>query len=54
MIAITPQMRILMATEPVDFRKAVDGLAGYVRNILDKDPFNGYVFVFSNIKKNFY
>ena len=51
MIAITPQMHILMATEPVDFRKGIDGLAGYVRNILDKDPFNGYVFVFSNIKK---
>ncbi|MHB1375855.1 MAG: IS66 family insertion sequence element accessory protein TnpB [Candidatus Humimicrobiaceae bacterium] len=44
-------MHILLATEPVDFRKAVDGLAGYVRNILDKDPFNDYVFVFSNIKR---
>ena len=51
MIAITPQMHILLATEPVDFRKAVDGLAGYVRNILGKDPFNGYVFVFSNTRK---
>ena len=51
MIAITPQMHILMATEPVDFRKGIDGLAGYVRNILDKDPFNGYVFVFSNTRK---
>jgi transposase len=51
MIAITPQMHILLATEPVDFRKGIDGLAGYVRNILDKDPFNGYVFVFSNIKR---
>lgn len=51
MIAITPQMHILLATEPVDFRKGIDGLAGVCRNILDKDPFNGYVFVFSNIKR---
>jgi len=51
MIAITPQMHILMATEPIDFRKGIDGLAGYVKNILDKDPFNGYVFVFSNTRK---
>ena len=27
MIQITPQMRILLATEPVDFRKGIDGLA---------------------------
>ena len=51
MIAITPQMHILLATQTVDFRKGIDGLAGYVRNILDKDPFSGYVFVFSNIRK---
>ena len=38
-------MRILLATHPADFRKGIDGLAGYVRNILDKDPFTGYVFV---------
>ena len=51
MIAITPQMHILLTTEPVDFRKGIDGLAGYVRNILSNDPFNGYVFVFSNTRK---
>ena len=51
MIAITPQMHILMATEPIDFRKGIDGLAGYVKNILGNDPFNGYVFVFSNTRK---
>ena len=51
MIQITPQMRILLATEPVDFRKGIDGLAGVCRNILDKDPFNGCVFVFANNKR---
>ncbi len=28
MIQITPQTRILVAIEPVDFRKGIDGLAG--------------------------
>ena len=27
MIQITPQMRILVAVEPADFRKGIDGLA---------------------------
>jgi len=44
-IQITPQMRILVAVEPVDFRKGIDGLAGIVR-ALDLDPFSGCLFVF--------
>jgi transposase len=51
MIAITPQMRILLATEAVDFRKGIDGLAAHVRKVLDADPFKGYLFVFVNKKK---
>lgn len=51
MITITPHMRILLATEPVDFRKGIDGLAGVCRNILDTDPFAGYLFVFVNKKR---
>ncbi len=45
MIQVTPQMRILLAVEPCDFRKGIDGLTGIVRG-LDLDPFNGYLFVF--------
>jgi transposase len=51
MIQITPQMRILLAVESVDFRKGIDGLAAVCRNILESDPFSGYVFVFMNKKK---
>ena len=51
MIQITPHMRILLATEPVDFRKGIDGLAGVCRNVLDTDPFTGYLFVFVNKKR---
>lgn len=48
MIQITPQMRILLAVEPVDFRKGIDGLAGVCRKTLAQDPFSGYLFVFRN------
>ena len=50
MIQVTPQMRILLAVEPVDFRKGIDGLAQVCRQVLKKDPFFGYVFIFRNKK----
>ena len=46
MIQITPQMRILVAVEPVDFRRGIDGLAQICRETLAADPFSGTVFVF--------
>ena len=48
MIQITPQMRILLAVEPVDFRKGIDGLVGLCRQKLESDPITGVVFVFSS------
>ena len=48
MIQITPQMRILLAVEAVDFRKGIDGLARSCREVLQGDPFSGHVFVFRN------
>ena len=39
MIQITPHMRILVAVEPVDFRKGIDGLAALCRQALSGDPF---------------
>lgn len=46
MLQITPQMRILVAVEPVDGRKGIDGLAQLCREKLGEDPFSGCVFVF--------
>jgi transposase len=48
MLSIAPQMRILVAVEPADFRKGIDGLAGVCRQALREDPFSGCVFVFRN------
>ncbi len=46
MIQITPQMRILVAVEAVDFRKGIDGLARVCQEELKADPFSGCLFVF--------
>lgn len=51
MIQVTPQMRILVAIEPVDFRCGIDGLARMCRAVLKQDPFCGAVFVFRNRRK---
>ena len=48
MIQVTPQMRILMAIEPADFRNGIDGLARRCRQVLESDPFSGHVLVFRN------
>lgn len=48
MIQVTPHMHILVAVEPSDFRKGIDGLARVCREVLRRDPFSGYVFVFRN------
>ena len=46
MIQITPQMRVLVAVEPVDFRKGIDGMAAQCREKLAADPFSGALFLF--------
>jgi transposase len=47
-IALTPQVRVLVAVAPADFRCGIDGLARRVRQALADDPFGGAVFVFRN------
>jgi transposase len=48
MIQITPQMRILVAIQPADFRRGIDGLARICKDALADDPCSGAVFVFRN------
>lgn len=48
MIQVTPQMRVLVAVEPVDFRRGMDGLARLCRDVLQRDPMSGVVFAFRN------
>jgi transposase len=51
MIQITPHMRILVALDPVDFRKGIDGLCRLCRTELQADPFSGALFVFCNKRR---
>ena len=48
MLQLTPQTRILLATEPVDFRKGIDSLAAVCRQVLLEQPLSGTVFIFRN------
>ena len=46
MIQISASMRILVAIEPVDLRKGIDGLAQLCREKLSADPISGCLFIF--------
>ena len=46
LIQITPQIRILVAVEPIDARKGIDSLAQLCREKLAADPFSGCLFIF--------
>ena len=48
MIQVTPQMRILLAVEPVDFRSGIDGLGRICKEVLQADPMSGILFAFRN------
>ena len=52
MIQITPHMKILVAVEPVDFRRGLDGLAAVCRQALKADPLSGALFVFTSRRRH--
>ena len=51
MLQLTPQMKILVAVEPIDGRKGIDSLAQLCRDRLAEDPFSGVVFLFRTRSK---
>lgn len=48
MFPISPIHPLFICHQPVNFRLGIDGLAGYCRNILTKEPMEGAIFVFRN------
>ena len=48
MIQLVPQLKVLLACEPVDFRKGLDSLAALCKTQLGADPFSGALFIFRN------
>lgn len=52
MLSLPPSVKLFVAREPVDMRKAIDGLAALVRDVLVEDPFSGHLYVFFNRRSN--
>jgi transposase len=48
MIQVSPTTRVLVAIEPIDGRKGIDGLAQLCRSVLSCDPMSGTLVVFRN------
>ncbi len=40
--------KILAYRQPVDMRKSLEGLLGFVKNVLSEDPLSGTLYVFAN------
>ncbi|MFN9916967.1 MAG: IS66 family insertion sequence element accessory protein TnpB, partial [Pirellulaceae bacterium] len=52
MLAINPQVKIYLHTEPIDMRKSFDGLFGIIKSDLHLDVRDGGVFMFLNLRLN--
>jgi transposase len=50
MISLTPQMKVRLYSEHIDFRNGIDGLVAVCRKHFEDDPFSGTVFLFRNRK----
>jgi transposase len=46
MIVPASGVKVLIAMQPVDFRKGMDGLAALVRETLGANPYGGVIYVF--------
>lgn len=52
MLSLPSSIRIFLARDPVDFRKAHDGLCAIVRQVFEEDPLAGHLFVFTNRRRD--
>ena len=52
MLNLPPSVRLFVAREPTDMRKAFDGLAGIVRDVMEEDPLSGHLFIFFNRQRD--
>lgn len=48
MIRVDPRARVMIAIDPADFRKGIDGIARLCEDSLQANPRSGTVFVFRN------
>ena len=48
MLSWPPTVRVFVCTRPTDMRRSFDRLAAMTRDLLDRDPLSGHLFVFVN------
>jgi transposase len=52
MIALPPQIRVLLYRLPTDMRKSFNGLVALTESVLKQDPLSGSLFVFLNRRRD--
>jgi transposase len=52
MLTLPRSVRIYLAARPVDMRAGHDGLFAIVRNVWQRDPYQGHLFVFYGRRKD--
>ncbi len=52
MLKLPQSLKILIATQPVDMRKAIDGLCMVISDHLEKSPQDAALYVFYNKQRN--
>ena len=48
MLSMPASVKVFVASGAVDMRKSIDALSSLVKDVLNKDPFLGHLFVFCN------
>jgi transposase len=52
MLMLSPSVKIYLASQPVDMRAGHDSLFAIVRNVWQRDPYQGHLFVFYGRRKD--
>lgn len=52
MIALPPQIRVVLYRKPTDMRKSFNGLVALTQSELKQDPLSGSLFVFLNRRRD--
>lgn len=52
MLSLPPHLRVYLYTRPTDMRKSFDGLHALVRQVFQKDPVDGHLFLFVNRRRD--
>lgn len=52
MILLPRAVRVYVATQPTNLHLSFDGLSNLVREVLQRDPLSGHLFIFLNRRRN--